>query len=85
MPCNSEHMCPTAREAESMRVLTLLSEVTGSPRPKGIYGDPANLDRDTERLCSWCREHPEQVPWMSLELQIWWRDHRAHDARQGRA
>lgn len=87
MPCDSSHLEHTAREAESGRVLELLKEVDGkrfNHKKPSYYGTPDTLDADTARLCAWCRAHEARIPSMSLELQIWWRDHKDIDARRGR-
>jgi hypothetical protein len=83
MPCSSEHLEPTAREAESVRVLEFLREIQelafdhDSPH-YGPYGHPGTLDKDTANLCDWCRAH--DVKQKSLELQLWWQKHRRADA-----
>ena len=85
MPCRSDYMEPTAREIESIKVQSLLLEVgLRTDQPKMPYGDVSNLDRDTADLCLWCGTH--DVTKQSLDLQIWWRDHRkADDERDKRA
>lgn len=90
MPCKSDHMEPNSRENESVRVLTLLKELGDEfvlkPRGEiGVYGDVSNLDEDTAELCKICTQieempsHVHDIRNFSLELQIWWRDHKAFD------
>ena len=82
MPCRSDHMEPTARERESLRVLGFHKGVglLSSHYEIPPYGDTANLDRQTMQLCLWCQEN--DVTKHSLELQIWWRDHQAADKKR---
>lgn len=85
MPCQSDYLEHTDREAESGRVLEFLKEVAGQPfdhENPDYYGKPENLDADTAKLCDWCKAHTEQVPRMSLELQLWWQRHQKSDARR---
>lgn len=65
MPCNSDHLEPTAREQESTRVRRFLREI-GCAIEHLIYGRQERLDQDTDRLCDWCRSH--DVSKRSLEL-----------------
>lgn len=87
MPCNCDHLEPTLREKESVRVLGFLKEVGFGEYKKfdKYYGNLATLDKDTAKLCEWCKENPEQVKKQSLELQIWWRDHQAADKKKEEA
>jgi hypothetical protein len=89
MPCSSEHLEPTAREAESVRVLELLREIEGQTfdhdNPHyAPYGHPDRLDLDTARLCLLCREDSD-IASRSLELQLWWRRHKAADKQKADA
>lgn len=84
MPCYSEP--PSHREYEERRLNGLLDEID-DPRPRQHGGSNSfgpmraiTLDEATQTLCAWCRTH--DVSTRSLELQIWWRDHRAWDARR---
>lgn len=78
MPCDSKYLEPTSRERTSLDLKTFLLE---AGLPTGIYdrvyGDINSLDTDTRILCSWCKSH--DVSKMSLEFQIWWRDHQKAD------
>lgn len=79
MPCNSSHLSPSLHEVESVKVRGFLREV-GLPvtgRDDVCYGNVKSLDADMAALCKWCRNH--DVSRQSLELQIWWRDHRKAD------
>ena len=84
MPCDSSHCEPTLRETESSRVCELLRETRGvkfdHQRPKDYYGNVERLDEDTAALCAWCQAH--DVAKMSLELQMWWRDHQVADQKK---
>lgn len=88
MPCVSDYMEPTEREKESVRVKEFLREIDGKPfdhdRPHGdMYGDIKNLNSDTARLCSFLKTNSERnVKNFSLELQIWWRDHKKADEKR---
>lgn len=77
MPCRSEHMEPNAREFESVRVMGFLYEVGVLDSRPSLYGDTEKLDEHTAQLCAWC--YSNNVKYRSLELQIWWRDHKAAD------
>lgn len=82
MPCRSDYSEPRSCETESLRVIKFLKEV-GEPYPEKYdraYGNVDTIHEDTARLCAWCKTH--DVSKKSLELQIWWRDHQAADARR---
>lgn len=76
-------MDPTSEEKNSLEVLTLLKEC-GIPTGKysSSYGRPETLDKDTASLCDWCKQHATSISRMSLELQIWWRDHQKADKKR---
>lgn len=83
MPCISDYQEPTAREQESVRVLTLLKEVgVKNKKFHHLYGDPQNLNYDTRLLCDWCKQNKDRISQCSLELQIWWRDHEIADKKR---
>lgn len=88
MPCDSNYMNPTYQERQSAKVRELLREVAGKPfnhkAPKEYYGNVATLDKDTEKLCNWCKGNEDHLHGMSFELQIWWRDHQEEDTRRER-
>lgn len=83
MPCDSAYLNHTDKERESGKVLEFLKEVNGEyfdhDNPS-YYGNILTLNQDTERLCSWMKAHPDQLPTLSLELQLWWKQHQKHDA-----
>lgn len=80
MPCNSDHLIPSRREEESVMVRTLLRETGRDINVGSPYGFTASLSHDTKELCDWCKtQTTEQIKSMSLELQIWWRDHQEAD------
>lgn len=87
MPCRSDYMEPTERDKESVRVMEFLREIDGltfdhdNPWTKGQFAH--RLNKDTERLCAFCRQkelYPSQMPKFSLELQLWWKRHKKADA-----
>jgi hypothetical protein len=82
MPCITEP--PSSRQIEEQRLNTLLDEIGDtSPRIASYHFGTLrqlSLDEMTARLCEWCGSH--DVTTRSLELQIWWRDHRAWDAQR---
>jgi len=84
MPCRSDYMEPTARERENKRVAGFLHEVGLRPEYKqvGQYGVQEGLDSLTALLCTWCKAN--DVTTKSLELQIWWRDHKKIDEARER-
>lgn len=71
MPCTTDP--PSQTEIEHTKVKKFLREV--SQETVGSHDDRV------VRLCEWCRTHPKSLQKQSLELQIWWRDHQAVDAR----
>ena len=77
MPCRCDYLEPTAREIESVNVINLLLEVGVLKRNFGIYGSVDDLDEHTAKLCKFCQDN--DVTKYSLELQIWWRDHKKAD------
>lgn len=90
MPCNSEHMNPTGIEEDTSKIFTLLDEIrTGKFIRRhwegyhpSVYGNAPvlgskKLDILTRKLCKHLQENdPKQY---SLEMQMWWRDHKAAD------
>lgn len=99
MPCDSSYMEPTNREIELSKVIQLLDEVRSGRTPgsdfnngtdRRVYGEsiPAPMADDWVReLCASCQDIEDNGGLLnaSLELQIWWRDHKRHDkARKDR-
>lgn len=94
MGCRSDYMEPNEREVEMSRVLVLIDELNGKEfkkenysgyhpdvYSKGITQD--DIDKATANLCSKLKqvEAEGNVSDYSLELQIWWRDHKEADKR----
>ena len=87
MPCDSSHCEPTTREVESRKVLEFLREMRDQSfnheNPKTpYYGSVETLDWNTASLCAMCKD--KGVSERSLELQLWWRDHQAADAKKAK-
>ena len=95
MPCLSHESGPSRRAIEYGRVKCLLAELgTGapvnpdSPEWKGYINNFSNqnLNSATAQLCEALKEIetecPEELGRCSLELQIWWRDHKKTDAER---
>ena len=84
MPCNSDYMQADWREEYSSMVREFLREINGGEfnhsQRHEYYGNLGTLDKDVAKLCAWCSSH--DVTKQSLELQLWWRDHQAEDAKR---
>lgn len=89
MPCNSDHLRSTHLEVEMSRVACLLDELDGKKKINRDHWDgyhprvySKNIDPDemTAELCS--RLQGVDVSKCSLEMQIWWRDHKAADKKR---
>ena len=88
MPCNSDYMNATPTERKMSQVACFMDEINGvndshacmegyHPR---VYGQNLNKNQQDEmvvRLCTKCRVI--DISNYSLELQIWWRDHKRAD------
>lgn len=94
MPCNGDYLNPTQLEINLSNVYQLLDEVAGKKLPKS-YGDgydsrvynqglqKEDLDKKVEELCSKLQKLPKtKISKMSLEMQIWWRDHQEADKKR---
>ena len=94
MPCRSDHMEPQPREVEMSRVLTLIDETRGKKFDKENYRGyhpnaycqgptQSELNEKTAYLCGHLREveKRQDISKYSLELQMWWRDHKKADKR----
>lgn len=79
MPCRCDYPELSAREIEARKVLGFLKEVGVAPEPFSEYMIKT-LDANTAKLCDFCSR--EDVTRYSLELQIWWRDHREADRKR---
>lgn len=90
MPCNSDYMEPNQEERNLSKVLALLDELRGKPLDPDTFGNgfgPGynnssnfNLSALTAQLCAKLQE--VDVTKYSLEMQMWWRDHKIADARR---
>jgi len=92
MPCRSDYLEATAKEVELSRVLCHHAELDGKPNypaswyqgyhPKVYSKFVSREDADewVAHLCSRCQQI--DVTKYSLELQMWWRDHQAADAKR---
>jgi len=86
-------MEPTSWEVENSKVLALLEELKTNELPEWygngsnskVYGatDQKILDKNTEELCSALQtKSDKEISKMSLEMQLWWRDHKAADKKR---
>lgn len=83
MGCNSSYMDPTQKERNSLEVIGLLKELKQNVgHYDKSYGRVESLDADVATLCSLCQKI--DVSKQSLELQIWWRDHKKADKQRVR-
>lgn len=90
MPCNSDYMRPSPIEISLSKVLAILGELDGRSIDPKTYGsgfgagynnaDKETLDRATAQLCE--RLKAVDVTKLSLEAQMWWRDHQIADAER---
>lgn len=91
MPCNSDHLRATHRERETSRVACLMDELDGKKfnrdrwdgyHPR-VYNQRVDADAMTAELCA--RLQGVDVTDYSLEMQIWWRDHKKADKERAEA
>lgn len=95
MPCNSDHMEPHSHEVIASQCLTLIDELNGKKFNKdhyeGYHPDAYNVgitkegcDSLTAQVCEKLTEieKRQDISKYSLELQIWWRDHKAADKKR---
>lgn len=92
MPCDSSHCEATRLEKYASEIAFLLDEIKGKPTEKhfrgGYHPDIYNkcsrelADRLTAKLCAKLRRTGAKK--YSLEMQIWWRDHKEADAEKVR-
>lgn len=85
MPCNSDYMEATNQEREISRVACLIDELNGQTfnpshwhgyHPQ-VYCQPYDADLMTKSLCE--RLQKVEISDYSLEMQMWWRDHKIAD------
>jgi hypothetical protein len=85
MPCNSDYMLATREEVALSQVACLLDELDGKPLDRShwrgyhpaVYNRVSDADGIVSELCR--RLQTVDVTKKSLEMQIWWRDHKAAD------
>ena len=79
MPCHTEP--PSEAAPEAGRLKEFLHEIHGNKfnHRRAHEGNPGDVQAFTRILCDWCKYH--DVTAMSLELQLWWRNHQEDDAR----
>lgn len=96
MPCNCDHLEANQLEIELSRVYCLLDELrTGKPvkpdssawegydRRAYSHADRETADKKTAELCAKLSAmKPAKIKKLSLEMQVWWRDHQEADARK---
>lgn len=97
MPCKCDHMEPHAREIAVSRVLTIRHEImTGRQHPEwrahwrgshplagGVSQSQQAADLLTAGLCETLRGLGEdKIKKLSLEAQMWWRDHQEADIKR---
>lgn len=86
MPCDSSHMEPTRAETLCGTMAVILEELDGTPmtpdryRNAGMhprtYDKSPNVDEWTRSLCERFKQlGPMEIATLSLEAQMWWRDH----------
>lgn len=90
MPCRSDYMEPDAQEREMSRVFCVRDELAGKkptrnhwegyhPKAYGVSFERAESDKITAGVCAQLSADPVAVKRLSLEAQIWWRDHQEAD------
>ena len=88
MPCDSSHLEADRLEIEGSKVQSVLDEFrTGKYKEWGGYHPKIYLkinrkmmNRLTQKACTLCKQAgPTTIKKMSLETQIWWRDHQKAD------
>lgn len=90
MPCNCDHMEANRYEIEISKVACLLDELSGKKiNPshwRGYHPDvyckvnKEMADAKTAELCAKLQDL--DVSALSLEMQMWWRDHKAADEKR---
>lgn len=90
MPCNSDYLAANDTEIELGRVFLLLDELKGknltdklwnsAGYDKRVYNkaDKSTLNKKVTELCSKLQK-VKNITEYSLEMQMWWRDHKAAD------
>ena len=92
MPCGSSHMNANEYEIEAGRLMLVLDELAGhraitaalwaragyDPRVYSKSPDKATMDQLTKSACA-ALQRRKDIGALSLELQVWWRDHQEAD------
>ena len=89
MPCNSDYMEPNTMERSLSNAMCIHNELDGvtfqESWRKGYHPDIYNksisksaADTIVSTLCSRLKDHPDTSS-LTLEAQIWWRDHQKAD------
>jgi hypothetical protein len=92
MPCNCDYMDPDDKEVQYSKMYCVIDELNGLVRDKhewdgyhpAVYGkvvSKARADLDIEALCQRLTklEADGKISELSLEAQMWWRDHKQAD------
>lgn len=86
MPCNSDYLEANGTEIESSIAQELIREIEGKlfnhNKRSSHYGNPENLDMEVKFICDWCNQNEDKIRSMSLELQLWWRNHKEADRKR---
>ncbi|MCK5616530.1 hypothetical protein KAR91_82470 [Candidatus Pacearchaeota archaeon] len=77
METDCDHLEPKYKEIESRKVIEILASIGLYQNEIPYYGETSKLEKHTIMLCDFCQSN--DVSSHSLELQIWWRDHRKAD------
>lgn len=85
MPC---YVDPPSNHELAVRDLNKFLDEIGDTKPRIVdewlcKSRRLTVEQMSQILCEWCRSH--KVTGKSLELQMWWRDHQADDARHAAA
>ena len=91
MPCNGDYLKANESEKNLSVIYGLLDELEtgkipekfGTGYDRRVYGrglSKAHLDEKTDELCS--KLHELDVSKNSLEMQMWWRDHKEADKKR---
>lgn len=94
MPCNGDYLEPTDFEINLSKVYQLLDELNGKKLPKDfgdgfdkrVYNkseDEDILNKKVSELCGKLSKISRKaISKLSLEMQMWWRDHQRADKKR---
>lgn len=91
MPCNSDHMRANSCEIVMSQIQCIVDELDGKKvhpewrdgyHPRVYCQGPSLLSVDTETAALCERLQSTDVSKLSLEAQLWWRDHLAADRQK---